>query len=433
MNNYGMDLYQQYIYKSRYARWLWDENRREDWPETVKRYFDFFENKLKKDHNHDIKPYRKELEEAVLNLEVMPSMRCLMTAGPALEKESLSGFNCSYIAVNRMQSFDEILYILMNGVGVGFSVEQHEISNLPVVVDSFHHSDTIIHVADSKLGWAKAFRELISLLYNGQIPKWDISKVRPAGAPLKTFGGRASGPEPLVGLFQFTVDVFKKAAGRKLTSLECHDIVCKTAEIVVVGGVRRSALISLSDLQDDRLRVAKSGQWWSDNAQRALANNTAVYKEKPDIGTFMTEWKALYDSKSGERGMFNRQSAKKSMDAIGRRSSDYSFGLNPCLVGDTEVETSAGIMTMKELSDISSDELPLAKSYNIDTGEIEFQPIVFSGKTKENANIIELEIEKECGEIVKLSLTPDHLVFTENRGYIKAALLEDTDIIVFSE
>ena len=330
ISNYLPTVYQQYIYLSRYARWLPEQKRRETWSETVGRYFDFFDEHLKEQHKHDIKSYRKEIEEAVLTLKVMPSMRCMMTAGEALKRENVAGYNCSFTAVNRPQAFDEILYVLMNGTGVGFSVETREVEKLPVIAETFAESDTTIVVADSKLGWAKALKELIGMLYVGQIPKWDVSKVRPAGAPLKTFGGRASGPDPLVSLFEFCIEIFKKAAGRKLTSLEAHDIVCKIAEIVVVGGVRRSALISLSDLSDDRLRHAKSGQWWLSDVQRALANNSAVYTSKPDIGIFMDEWKALYESKSGERGVFNRQSAKKTIDKFGRRDSDFDFGVNPC-------------------------------------------------------------------------------------------------------
>ncbi len=254
-----------------------------------------------------------------------------MTAGEALKRENIAGYNCSYVAVDRVQAFDEILYVLMNGTGVGFSVERQFVTKLPMVAEEFHPTNTVIQVADSKLGWAKGFKELIGLLYIGQIPKWDLSKVRPAGSPLKTFGGRASGPEPLENLFNFSVNTFKNAAGRKLSSIECHDIVCKIAEIVVVGGVRRSALISLSNLSDDRMRYAKSGQWWNDNSQRALANNSACYTEKPEIGIFMDEWKALYDSKSGERGIFNRASANKQAAKNGRREIEgHEFGTNPC-------------------------------------------------------------------------------------------------------
>ena len=311
-NNYLPTSYQEFIHLSRYSRWLPDKERRETWDETVARYFDFFTEHLKELHNFKLtKELRNELEEAVLSLRVMPSMRCMMTAGEALKRENIAGYNCSYVAVDRPQAFDEILYILMNGTGVGFSVERQFVSQLPSVAEEFHMTDTVISVADSKLGWAKAFKELVGMLYIGQIPRWDLSKVRPSGSPLKTFGGRASGPEPLENLFNFTVTTFKNAAGRQLSSIECHDIVCKIAEIVVVGGVRRSALISLSNLSDDRMRHAKSGQWWEANPQRALANNSACYTERPDMGIFMKEWLALYESKSGERGIFSRDSAQK--------------------------------------------------------------------------------------------------------------------------
>ena len=331
-SNYLPTSYQEFIHLSRYSRWLPDEERRETWDETVGRYFNFFTDHLKELHDFKIsKEVRDELEEAVLTLKVMPSMRCLMTAGEALRRENIAGYNCSYVAVDRVHAFDEILYILMNGTGVGFSVERQFVSQLPVVADEFHESDTTITVADSKLGWAKALKELVGMLYIGQVPRWDLSKVRPAGAPLKTFGGRASGPDPLEALFNFAVTIFQKAAGRKLSSIECHDIVCKIAEIVVVGGVRRSALISLSNLSDDRMRHAKSGSWWEQNGQRALANNSACYSEKPDIGIFMDEWKSLYDSKSGERGIFNRESANKMGAKNGRRIIEgFEFGTNPC-------------------------------------------------------------------------------------------------------
>ena len=331
-SNYLPTSYQEFIHLSRYSRWLPEKERRETWDETVARYFDFFTEHLKETVNFTLsKELRSELEQAVLGLRVMPSMRCIMTAGEALKRENIAGYNCSYVAVDRPQAFDEILYILMNGTGVGFSVERQYVSQLPTIADEFFETDTTITVADSKLGWAKALKELIGMLYVGQIPRWDLSKVRPAGAPLKTFGGRASGPEPLESLMNFTVNVFKNAAGRKLSSIEAHDVVCKIAEVVVVGGVRRSALISLSNLSDDRMRAAKSGQWWNDNPQRALANNSACYSEKPDIGVFMDEWKSLYDSKSGERGIFNRESAVWMASKNGRRNTeDYEFGTNPC-------------------------------------------------------------------------------------------------------
>jgi ribonucleoside-triphosphate reductase len=325
-------LYQDFIHLSRYSRWLEKENRRESWEETVKRYFDFFENHLKVNQKFILSSeLRNELEQAVLNLEIMPSMRALMTAGEALERDNTAGYNCSYVAVNRVRAFDEILYILMCGTGVGFSVERQYVEKLPTIAEHFTDSDTIIVVQDSKAGWAKAYKELISLLIGGQIPRWDISKIRPAGARLKTFGGRASGPKPLEDLFRFTSDTFRRAAGRKLTSIECHDIVCKIAEIVVVGGVRRSALISLSNLTDERMRDAKTGAWWTDNPQRALANNSVAYKEKPEIGVFIEEWLSLYKSKSGERGIFNRDACRRTVSKLGdRRDSTYDFGTNPC-------------------------------------------------------------------------------------------------------
>lgn len=330
MNNYLPTQYQEYIHLSRYSRWRPEDERRETWTETVARYYDFFEEHLKENYGFELGSQRKELEEATLNLEVMPSMRALMTAGPALKRDNIAGYNCSYIAIDRITAFDEVLYILMNGTGVGFSVERQYVTQLPVIADEFHPSDTVISVADSRTGWAKALKELIANLYVGIIPLWDTSKVRPAGSVLKTFGGRSSGPEPLVDLFMFCIEKFKGAAGRKLSSLECHDIVCKIAEIVVVGGVRRSALISLSNLSDDRMRAAKSGQWWENEAQRALSNNSACYTEKPEVGVFMAEWKALYDSKSGERGIFNRESAQKQVARFGRRDASHDFGTNPC-------------------------------------------------------------------------------------------------------
>ena len=320
-----MDSYQQYIHKSRYARWREDDNRRETWDETVRRYTDFWVGRGQIDYETSERLYK-----AIYNLEVMPSMRCLMTAGEALDRDNMAGFNCSYIAVDHIRVFDEILYVLMCGTGVGFSVERQSVSKLPEVAEEFHETDTTIVVKDSKIGWAKAFRELVSLLYSGQVPSWDVSKLRGKGERLKTFGGRSSGADPLVALFRFTVSTFKGAAGRRLTSIECHDIVCKIAEIVVVGGVRRSALISLSNLSDDRMRHAKSGNWWETDTQRALANNSAVYEDRPDFETFLEEWTALYKSKAGERGIFSRKAAKKQSARHGRRDIEHAFGTNPC-------------------------------------------------------------------------------------------------------
>ena len=324
--------FQSFIHLSRYSRWLPEQGRRESWGETVARYFDFFEGHLKENTKFTMtKSLRAELESAILNLEVMPSMRCLMTAGEALAKSNIAGYNCAYTTVNRVRAFDEILFVLMNGTGVGYSVEQQYVERLPTIAEEFSQSSTTIIVEDSKAGWAKSYKELVSLLIGGQIPKWDLTKLRPAGARLKTFGGRASGPGPLDELFRFTSESFKRAAGRKLTSIECHDIVCKIAEVVVVGGVRRSALISLSNLADEKMRDAKTGAWWNENPQRALANNSIAYKSKPDIGIFMEEWISLYKSKSGERGIFNREAARKTVEKLGdRRDPNHEWGCNPC-------------------------------------------------------------------------------------------------------
>ena len=323
--------YQNFIALSRYARWKEDEQRRETWGETVNRYFDYMAGHLLSKHGYKLPDtLRGELEEAVLNQAIMPSMRALMTSGPALDRCHVGGYNCSYVPVDNPRAFDETMYILMCGTGVGFSVERHCIEKLPIVNEDFHQTDTVIKVGDSRPGWAKSLKELIAMLYSGQIPKFDVSEVRPAGARLKTFGGRASGPQPLIELFEFCIQKFKGAAGRRLYPIECHDIMCKIGEVVVVGGVRRSALISLSNLNDDQMAHAKSGQWWENEGQRALANNSVAYKTKPEMGTFMREWLSLYDSKSGERGIFNRQSAKKQAAKNGRRDADHDFGCNPC-------------------------------------------------------------------------------------------------------
>ena len=331
MSNYLPTDYQNFIALSRYARWKEDEQRRETWGETVARYFDYMTQHLKSKHKYVLSDeLRGELEQAVLNQDIMPSMRALMTAGPALDRCHVGGYNCSYVPVDSPRAFDETMYILMCGTGVGFSVERHNIEKLPIVNEDMHLSDTVIKVGDSRPGWAKSLRELISLLYAGQIPQWDTSEVRPAGARLKTFGGRASGPAPLEELFQFLVEKFKGAAGRRLFPIECHDIMCKIGEVVVVGGVRRSALISLSNLNDDQMAHAKSGMWWENEGQRALANNSVAYKGKPEMGTFMREWVSLYESKSGERGIFNRKSAQVQAAKNGRREVEHDFGCNPC-------------------------------------------------------------------------------------------------------
>lgn len=314
-----MDSYSSFIYKSRYSRWLGD--RRENWDETVNRYLDFITGSY----------LRSELFDVIYNLEVMPSMRAMWTAGPALERCNVAGYNCSYLPINHVRAFDELMYILMCGTGVGYSVERQYINELPTVSGSFtKDTGRIIQVGDSKAGWSRAFRQVISSLYSGVLPRWDVSGVRPAGSPLKTFGGRSSGPEPLEELFEFTCRVFSGAVGRRLTSLEVHDICCKVADIVVVGGVRRSAMISLSNLSDERMRHAKSGQWWESTNYRALANNSAVYTERPEMGAFIREWSSLYESKSGERGIFNRDAARFQALRSGRRTQCFDYGTNPC-------------------------------------------------------------------------------------------------------
>lgn len=326
-----MNDYQRFIATSRYARWRDEDERRETWEEVVDRYM---QNVVHQNFPRDVKtmngPLFGELYNAILNLEVLPSMRALMTAGPALDRDHVAGYNCAYLPIDHPRAFDEAMFILMCGTGVGFSVERQYVSQLPQVAGRIEVSAETIKVGDSKAGWARALRELIHQLYSGQESCWDVSNVRAAGERLRTFGGRASGPEPLENLFRFVVDVFRKAAGRRLSSIECHDIMCKIGEVVVVGGVRRSALISLSNLSDERMRNAKSGEWWRDSVQRALANNSVCYTERPDIGTFTKEWLSLYESRSGERGIFNREAAKRQAARNGRRDDSFDFGTNPC-------------------------------------------------------------------------------------------------------
>ena len=330
-NNYTMTPYNTFIAKSRYSRYLDDKGRREHWNETVARYFDFMEKHLATKQNYTLtKELRKELEDAVVALDVVPSMRAIMTAGPALERQNVAAFNCSYLPIDDPKAFDEAMYILLCGTGVGFSVEQQYVSKLPEIPTKLYDSKTSIVVSDSKEGWAKSLRQLLALLYAGEIPKFDVSRVRPAGARLKTFGGRASGPGPLEELYKFCIAKFKGAVGRRLTSLECHDILCKIGEVVVVGGVRRSAMISLSDLSDDKMAHAKAGNWWDGQGQRALANNSATYSETPSIGQFIREWSSIYESHSGERGIFNREASQKQAAKNGRRDATYAFGTNPC-------------------------------------------------------------------------------------------------------
>jgi ribonucleoside-triphosphate reductase len=325
LNNTLPTDYQTFIATSRYARWIEEENRRETWTETVARFIDNIVRPA-----YDDPKTINEIEEAILNLEVMPSMRALMTAGPAADRDNTCVYNCSYLPVDHPRAFDEAMFILLCGTGVGFSVERQAIQKLPYVPVELSETDDMIVIQDSKEGWAKGLRKLINLLYLGDVPKWDLSKIRPAGTRLKTFGGRASGPEPLNDLFNFVTAKFKGAAGRKLNSVECHDIMCKIGEVVVVGGVRRSAMISLSNLSDDRMRHAKSGQWWENEGQRALANNSVAYTEKPDMETFMREWTALVESKSGERGIFSREAADKHVERNGRRETGHEWGTNPC-------------------------------------------------------------------------------------------------------
>lgn len=326
MNSPFPSIFEEIIYKTRYARWREEDKRRETWEETVTRLVDYYIDQADLDDS-DAAP----IWTAIYNLEVMPSMRALMTAGPALDRCNVPAYNCAYLTVDHPRAFDESMYILMCGTGVGYSVEKKYVDQLPKVSEEFEKTETVIKVADSKEGWAKAFRELLSLLWSGQIPSWDISLVRPAGARLKTFGGRASGPEPLVRLFTYSVGLFQRAAGRKLTTLECHDLLCMVADVVVVGGVRRSAMISLSDLTDDRMRAAKTGAWWEQFGYRRLANNSAVYEHRrPDMEAFMKEWKSLYDSKSGERGFFSRYACQRIAAKSGRRNSEIDFGTNPC-------------------------------------------------------------------------------------------------------
>lgn len=331
MSNIFPSDFEEFIYTSRYSRWLPEEGRREYWNETVDRYINFMADQSRDKQGYDIPDATLDkIGNAIAGFSVMPSMRALMTAGPALSRDNTAGYNCSYLPVDDPKAFDEALFVLMCGTGVGFSVEERYIQRLPEVPHDLVEGDTIITVADSKEGWAKSFRKLLALLWAGEIPSWDTSKVRKAGERLRTFGGRASGPAPLEDLFQFTIELFQKARGRRLRAIECHDIMCKIGEIVVVGGVRRSAMISLSDLTDSHMRSAKSGAWWEHNSQRALANNSAVYTERPDMDTFLSEWTGLVASKSGERGIFSRYASEQVAKTHGRRKLDQEWGTNPC-------------------------------------------------------------------------------------------------------
>ena len=431
--------YQQFIHLSRYARWDYEKGRRETWDETVERYFDFFTEHLKETCGYSLENgERVELEKSVKELKVMPSMRCLMTAGPALQKENVAGYNCSYVKIDSLRSFDEILYVLMNGTGVGFSVEEEYCNKIPSVPDELYETETTIVVADSKLGWARAFKELVSLLYGGHIPKWDTTKVRAAGEPLKTFGGRASGPEPLIDLFKFTVETIKSALGRKLKPVECHDIVCKIAEIVVVGGVRRSALISLSNLNDREMRFAKHGEWYKDNVQRALANNSVNYKEKPDVGTFMREWLSLYDSKSGERGIYSSLASKNHVSELNnkekeedgtyvqRRLARDDFGTNPC----SEI-----ILRSREFCNLS--EVVLRSNDNLQSIKDKVRVATILGtfqSTLTNFKYLSREWQRNCEEerLLGVSLTGimDNALTNGSKDNIKKILNELRDIAV---
>lgn len=425
-----MDAYQSFIHKSRYARFIPEKNRREHWEETVSRYVNYISSKLVDQYGHDDPVLMAEIKDAIIKMEIMPSMRALMTAGKALDRDNTAGFNCSYLAVDDPKAFDESMYILMCGTGVGFSVERQYVNRLPEVPDELHESkDGPIEVADSKEGWARALRKIIALLYIGEIPRWDVSKVRPEGAPLKTFGGRASGPGPLVDLFKFTVELFKKARGRKLTSLECHDLMCKIGEVVVVGGVRRSAMISLSNLSDDRMRNAKAGAWWETQVQRALSNNSAVYTEKPEVGLFLQEWLSLYQSKSGERGIFNREASQAVAAKSGRRDPNHEFGTNPCseiilrpyqfcVAPDTPLITSDGITSISELAD---------KSVKIWNGE-EWTSVIVR-KTGSNQKLMRVHLSDGS----YLDCTPDHRWSVKDRFMKNWKEVETQDLMNFSK
>jgi len=413
--------YQQFIYKRTYARWLEDLNRREKWPETIKRYYDFFESRVPENKKDEF----LKVCESILNLEVVPSMRALWSAGKALERDNTSGYNCSYLAIDNIKAFAEMFMVLLAGCGIGFSVERQYINSLPSIPDEIKKSDEVLVVKDSKLGWAEGLYSYIKALYEGKELTLDLSKVRPAGSLLKTFGGRASGPEPYRELIQFITNIFKNSLGRKLNSLEVHDICCKISEVVVVGGTRRAACISLSNLSDERMRHAKDGEFWMTTPWRSLTNNSVAYTEKPSPEILMKEWISLIRSKSGERGIFNREGAKRLVAKDGRRDTNYEFGTNPCcLPADTLIKTDKGNITIKELIDNIRDYKIL--TYDINSKTLEYENIIYGKQTRKNATLIELELED--GE--RLKLTPDHKVYTENRGYIEAAQLTKDDILL---
>jgi ribonucleotide reductase alpha subunit len=423
-----MDTYREFIHISRYARFIPEENRRETWDETVDRYIDYFKDKVKKDFKgaKDKIPW-DELREEIYNQNIMPSMRAMMTAGKALDRDNVAGYNCSYVAVDHPRVFDEVLYILMCGTGVGFSVERQFIAKLPEIEEEFYPSETTIVVKDSKIGWAEGYKQLISLLYRGSIPKWDLGKVRGAGERLKTFGGRASGPEPLDDLFKFTVATFKNAKGRKLNSTECHDLMCKIADVVICGGVRRSALLSLSNLTDERMQKAKHGEWWNTEPHRALANISVCYTEKPDMGIFMREWQNLYESKSGERGIFNRVASQKMCPE--RRDENFDFGTNPCseivlrskqfcVAPTTPLITDGGIKEIKDFSD---------QSVNIWNGE-EWTPVIVR-QTGSNQRLMRVWLNDGS----YLDCTPDHRWSVKDRFKKDWSEVQTKDLMSFSK
>jgi hypothetical protein len=420
IDNYGMTDYMKFIALSRYAKWLPEEKRRENFGETVERYLDNVVAPKIQGVMEDSSVLIEDIRNYLLSLGVMPSMRAMMTAGTAMERDNTCAYNCSYLPVDDPKAFDEAMFILMNGTGVGFSVERQFISKLPEVPEEIYESNDVLVVGDSKEAWAKAYRKLLALLWSGEIPKWDTSKVRPAGAKLKTFGGRASGPAPLVDLFNFTINIFKNAKGRKLSSLECHDIMCKIGEIVVVGGVRRSAMISLSNLSDDRMRHAKSGMWWEASGHRALANNSVAYTENPDMETFLREWSALVESKSGERGIFNRQASKLQAAKNGRRDPNHEFGTNPCLHPDSLVETVHGRMKIKDITEPT-------KVYTMDKeGKLSIRNCSASWISKKDAPTLNITIAS--GKVVRC--TEDHKIFIDGRGWVEAKDIRLGDRVV---
>ncbi len=420
-------LHEDFIYKSRYSRWDYENERRENWEQTVDRYFNFFEDRVPKDL---IETFHKA-KKYVVDLHVMPSMRALWTAGEALERENIAAYNCSALAINYIKAFADIMYLSLNGTGVGLSVERQFINQLPMIKGPLVEVDETIVVEDSKLGWAQAVLELTESLYEGKIPKIDVSKIRPAGSILKTFGGRASGPKPLLKAMKFMIKVFKKAADEgKLSSLDCHDISCSIAEAVVVGGTRRSALISLSNLSDLRMRHAKDGNFWDSDPQRAMANNSVAYTEKPSMKFFLDEWTNLMNSGTGERGVFNREAARKKIESIGRREPEHQWLINPCVAGNTLIKLKDDDICMKDVVDkFENGEDIDVLTYNIETKEIEVEKVVDAALTRKNTDVIKIEFDD--GKF--LELTPDHKVYTENRGYIKASQLIEEDELVFIE